>query len=255
MSQQPPSQQGPSDSADAGGWDAAAGQKLDEAMARAADLAAELSEELGRPENTDPPEPRDLLTESGADLDAQLADLGKLVNATVAEVSDPTARPDAADRASASSVPNFMAEFTQPPPAKSTPSTDTIGSDLMDGPDDDAGSAATSVSSSGSGVGVGVVGGRIDSPNLGRTGPRPTSVGSATETASPKPTVTAAATNDADATNGRSRLGTIVVPVIGVLEALDRPFAWVGKRPRRAAGWAAILLLLVSAALPFLLAG
>ena len=246
MSDQPPPDRASSDSSKQAAWDSVSEAELDQALSHAASLAADLSSQLqssAQPAAHAPTAPSTPLGDPERDLDGELQQLEQLVGTTAAQVQtvddDATASP-----APTASIPDFMAEFTAPPPS-ATPASDDLASstsaddlmaDLVSHRQERA-AAATGPGKSGV-VGsrvAGVVGGTVHMPSAA-----PTPVERPPTEAEPDPARRARPKLE-------ERLRTTTLSLLDrfvtVLELIDRPLARIGGGVRRIVGWIAIAMI------------
>jgi len=209
-------------------WDAVSETELEDALTTASSLAADLSEQLAAPDEPAPlGEPNPLATDRES-LDHELSQLAERVSAVSKEVEGSAP----ASAATGAPVPNFMAEFMSPPgetTADAAPAT--IADEAAASPGDVPPPSAPA------GPETGVVGGRIHIalPATRRLGDQKAETADA-----------AADVPDSDAAGEQVSMGLLGL-VAAVLNAVDGPFAWAGRRTRAAAGWLAIVVLAAAA--------
>ena len=258
--------------------DFASDQDLDDVLAQAAGLAADLSRELGAGEG--PSESTDGLPTPGdaenrqTDRDDTPQDIDRPVEASAAELdsapsgvaesapstTEPAPSQDEPVSDSTYTVPEFMDEFTQP---EDSPETAPGGSQQRAADSQKpvskapaAGTAANEAPRSGASAKPGVVGtgmmGVVGTPSPAPAGDSPTSPPGAPD-------------EEADLASGTPGGGQMVPLLrqavdrasplafsacdraVSILEAIDRPVAKAGPAVRRAIGWLAIATAATSA--------
>ena len=250
MSDQPPPDRASSDSSKQSAWDSVSETELDQALSKAASLAAELSGRL-QPANE---RTASLGTASGSNpladpstgLDAELENLDLLVGTAAAQVQSVADAPFAAQGKSVelptttptNSVPDFMSEFTTAAePAAGF--SDDLTAARVSGPQNQAPAAPAKLGIVGSGR-MGVVGGAVTIAPLVAPPPVKTA---------PPPEV------EREEPSSRGwKLGTrLVAPLVAllgglaaILELIDRPLARIGGGVRRVVGWIAIAMIAAS---------
>ncbi len=271
MSEEFPPDQPPSDSPQGGDAEFVSEKELDEVLAHASDLANELSEEVGAPnDSAGAAGARDEEARAAASppgLDAELVELQQLVERTSKELdaaeeepkrkstssgdaSAPTTEPGPS--ANGYSVPDFMAEFTQTeePPESGGRAPEPSGEARQPS----AASGAVEEERSGPQpeqrpaprpgvVGTGMIG-VVGTAHPKLSGAETPSVPLPDEQVDPEmppsPAGGWAHRIRADAT----RLSPIVLSVcacaVHLLEQIDRPFARLGNTVRRVIGWIAV---------------
>lgn len=235
-----------------------ADKDLDDVLAQAAGLAADLSRELGAGE--DPSESTDGLTAPGggedrqADLDATPQDIDQPAQRNVAE-SDPAPAPSPDDPGSDSpdAVPDFMAEFTQEEDSPETAPTESqeraANSQEPVTPPSAVGSPANQALRPGGSAKPGIVGTGMLGV-VGTVSPAP-----AVSNPAPPPGAPSGQTNTASETSESPKIASslrqavaLASPLVwsvcdralSLLELIDRPLAKLGSSIRRAIGWLAI---------------
>lgn len=271
MSEELPPDQPPSDSPQGGDAEFVSEKELDEVLAHASDLANELSEEVGAPnDSADAGGARDEEARAAASppgLDAELVELQQLVERTSKELDAAQERPECESTSSGDasaptaeaeppangySVPDFMAEFTQteeppksggrapepsgeaeqPPTASGPVGGDRSGPQPEQRPAPRPGVVGTGM--------IGVVGTVHPKVSDAET----PSVPMPDEQVDPETQPSPAGGWAHRIRAGATRLPPIVLSVcacaVHLLEQIDRPFARLGHKVRRVIGWIAV---------------
>lgn len=254
MANEPPQNQGPGATPGK-----SAEMELDDVLSQATSLAAELNEEIGGaggPPASPAPDPLTEVKASTSDsLECELNELERLVASTSAEItpeSTDSASPVRSDSAPAGAaapvvpvpapagpalMPDFMSEFTDPPP--------TPVESAAPAPNSAAAPAATAAAKPGvvSSAKVGVVGAATIEPDGDPAVPP-------SESVRKKETEAKGATERSPEAESEEHASGLLVAAlavcskaVGLLEMLDHPFRWLGLAPRRLAGWLAIFTL------------
>jgi hypothetical protein len=242
MSDQPPPDRASSDPSKQAAWDSVSETELDAALSHAASLAADLSKQLqsnGKPAAPAETTPGTPLEDPQRDLDVELQQLEQLVGTAAAQVQTvDDAAPASPAPAPTESVPDFMSEFTAPPPS-SDAAADDLMADLVDHRQEQARAAAGPGKSGvvGSGI-VGVVGGTVNMPPVA---PKPVEPSPAEAEPDPSPW-----TRPRLAERFGPPILSLLDRFVAVLELIDRPLARIGGGARRTVGWIAIAMIAAS---------
>ena len=246
MSEQPPPDRAsPGSSGQQADWDAAPGRELDQALSQAADLAADLAGQVGpadpQPDVGESRPPRDPLDASRTDLESELHELQRLVDATTSAVDSqgtPAADAEPTRRTIGEAIPDFMAEFTRSEePNVSTQVPARASASLSPAPAKPATTASTDVAEL---TAVGIVGGPVILPT-DLIPPSPAADEPEEGDKASAPTETAAEVNGQRMPERVSEaVAGLCERATALLELLDRPFARIGPETRAVCGWIAL---------------
>ncbi len=267
--------------------DSASGATLDDVLAEAASLASDLSEDVGTPEGPLKSATRNVEPGSGSDiaedLDAELANLERLVGDASSQVDPQTDPQDSQPNGTApEEVPDFMSDLTGPSPTPeeagvSEPSDsglsfETTAQDASDDATGEAGHAEESPGYDGGSTKPGASGtdvtpadavsvpsesdatsksSPIDAGTPGVVGNIPRSAQISTKTDHVPSLEADVPAGDAEGGGGPKGLrdrGLQVLMTLGergvtMLEVADRPTAKLGTSARQIIGWAALATL------------
>ncbi len=258
MTDQPTPDHASSDPSKRTDWDAVSETELDAALSQAASLAAELSAQVSSPEDAAAPAAPSCDNNPSGDpsraVDAGLEKLEELVGSAAEQVEAvPAAK---ASPPQALSVPDFMSEFTSPPPpappspppppppipevsavevpVAAAPEPRTMPPPPREFQSTAGGAVIGKPGVVGSGM-MGVVGGPVNIPAM--TAPRPAEPQVEAEHKEPAAAVAAKKT-------GRvAPLQLVLQGLVAMLEMLDRPFVRLGAKVRRILGWVAVAMI------------